>query len=426
MTTTPRHGALWRHPGFVKLWAAQTVSTLGDQVTLLALPLLAATTLGAGAGQMGVLRAAETGPILVVGLFAGVWIDRLRRRPILIAADLGRAALLLTIPIAAWLDLLRIELLYVVGILVGTFTVFFEVARQSYVTSVVQRGQLVDANSKLSVSSSGAEVVGPGLTGTLIQILGAPVTVLLDAISFLVSGLLIGSMRSLELAPPPRRHGSNVWREIGEGLRQVRHDPILRTLAGATASGNIFENARYAVLVLYMSEALDLSPATIGLVLGAGSVGYFLGAFLPGWAARRFGLGRAITGSMVVIWLSELLFPLAAGPKHIAIPILFAALFFNGLAGPAYDVNQFSLRQAITPDALLGRVNASMRVVIRGAVPIGALLGGLIGEGFGLRAVMVFGALGGLSSLLWLWRSPVPAMKALPRTEAEGGGRKAG
>lgn len=418
MTTVLRRGGLWRHPGFVKLWAAQTVSALGDQVTLLALPLLAATTLGASAGQMGVLRAAETGPILVVGLLAGVWIDRLRRRPILIAADLGRAALLLTVPIAAWLDLLRIELLYVVGILVGTCTVFFEVARQSYVTAVVRRDQLVDANSKLSVSSSGAEVVGPGLAGTLIQILGAPVTVLLDAFSFLVSGALIGRIRSEESAPPPRRRDSNIWREIGEGLRQVRHDPILRTLAGATASGNIFENARYAVLVLYMSEDLGLSPATIGLVLGTGSVGYFVGAFLPGWAARRFGLGRAITGSAAGIWFGDLLFPLAAGPNHLAIPILIAALFISGLAAPAYDVNQFSLRQAITPGALLGRVNASMRVVIRGAVPIGALLGGLIGELFGLRAVMLFGALGGLSSLLWLWRSPIPSLQSIPVHEA--------
>jgi predicted MFS family arabinose efflux permease len=367
---------------------------------------------------MGVLRAAESGPILLVGLFAGVWIDRLRRRPILIAADLGRAALLLTIPIAAWLDLLRMELLYLVGILVGTFTVFFEVARQSYVTAVVRRDQLVDANSKLSVSNSGAEVVGPGLAGILIQILGAPVTVFLDAISFLVSGALIGRIRTSEPAPPPRRHDSNIWREIGEGLRQVRHDPILRTLAGATASGNIFENARYAVLVLYMTEDLGLSPATIGLVLGAGSVGYFAGAFLPGWAARRFGLGRAITGSAVGIWFGDLLFPLAAGPTHVAVPILIAALFLSGLAGPSYDVNQFSLRQAITPDAILGRVNASMRVVIRGAVPIGALLGGLIGELFGLRAVMIFSAFGGLSSLLWLWRSPIPALQSIPVHEA--------
>jgi len=195
MTTALRRGALWRHPGFVKLWAAQTVSAFGDQVTLLALPLLAVTTLGASAGQMGVLRAAETGPVLVVGLFAGVWVDRLRRRPILIVADLARAALLLTVPIAVWLDLLRIELLYVVGISVGTFTVFFEVARQTYVTAVVGRDQLVEANCRLVVSHSGAEVVGPSFAGILVQILGAPVTLLVDAISFLVSGALIGGIR---------------------------------------------------------------------------------------------------------------------------------------------------------------------------------------------------------------------------------------
>jgi MFS family permease len=243
-----------------------TVSAFGDQVTLLALPLLAVTTLGAGAGQMGVLRAAETGPILVVGLFAGVWIDRLRRRPILIVADFGRAALLLTIPIAVWLDALRIELLYVVGFLVGTLTVFFEVARQSYVTAVVRRDQLIDANSKLMVSASAAEVAGPGLAGALVQILGAPVTLLLDAVSFVISGALIGRIRSAEPAPPPRPDRSSVWREMRAGLRHVVRDPILRTLAGATGCGNIFENARYAVLVLYMSDELGLSPAAIGLV----------------------------------------------------------------------------------------------------------------------------------------------------------------
>ncbi|MEA2526323.1 MAG: hypothetical protein QOF73_3550 [Thermomicrobiales bacterium] len=414
MATIHRTTRLWHHPEFVKLWAAQTVSAFGDQITLLALPLLAVTTLGASAGQMGLLRAAETGPILVVGLFAGVWIDRLRRRPILIAADLGRGALLLAIPVAAWIDVLRIELLYVVGILIGTLSVFFEVARQSYVTAVVRRDQLVDANSKLMVSASGAEVAGPGIAGALVQFLGAPITLLFDAVSFAVSGALIGRIRSSEPAPTPRLQGSNVWREMHGGLRQVVRDPILRTLAGATASGNIFESARSAVLVLYMSEDLGLKPGAIGLVFAAGSVGFFLGAFLPAWTARRFGLGRAITGAMVVLWLSEFLYPLAAGPNRVVVPLLVAALFLGGLAGPSYDVNQFSLRQAITPDALLGRVNASMRVVIRGAVPIGALLGGLIGELFGLRAVMLFGTLGGLSSLLWLWRSPIPTLQTIP------------
>jgi predicted MFS family arabinose efflux permease len=372
------------------------------------------TTLGATAGQMGVLRAAETGPILVVGLFAGVWVDRLRRRPILVAADLGRAVLLLAIPVAAWLDVLRIELLYAVGILAGTLTVGFDIARQTYATAVVGRDQLVDANSKLMVSASGAEVAGPGLAGGLVQLLGAPATVLLDAVSFALSALLIGRIRTPEPAPPPRPTRPSIRRDIAEGLRRVRRDPILRTLAGATGTGNIFENALSAVLVLYMSGDLGLRPGAIGLVLAAGSVGYFLGAFLPAWTARRFGLGRAITGSMVVVWFSELLYPLAAGPTAVAVPLLVAALFLGGLAGPSYDINQFSLRQAITPDHMLGRISASMRLIIRGAVPIGALLGGLIGERFGLRAVMVFGAFGGLSSLLWLWRSPVPSLQTVP------------
>lgn len=407
-------GSLWRHPGFRNLWAAETVSAFGDQVTLLALPLLALTMLDASAGQMGILRAAQTAPILVVGLFAGVWVDRLRRRPVLVVTDIGRGLVLLTIPLAAWFDVVRIELLYVVALLIGTMSVFFEVAHQSYVTSVVAREQLVDANAKFSLSWSGAEVAGPSVAGLIVQVLGAPATLLIDAFSFLTSGELIRRIRASEPTPAAREAGSNIWREIGAGLRYVVGNPILRTLVAATGSGNIFDNARTAVLVLYLNEELGLRPAAIGLVLGAGSIGYFLGSFVPAWSARRFGLGRAIVGSMWLMWLSDLLYPFAAGPNQMAVPVMITALFLAGLAAPSYDVNQFSLRQAVTPGALLGRVNASTRVVIRGAVPIGALLGGLIGELFGLRTVMFFAAFGSLSSLLFLWRSPVASLRALP------------
>jgi predicted MFS family arabinose efflux permease len=215
--------------------------------------------------------------------------------------------------------------------------------------------------------------------------------------------------------PPARAANRRIWPEMREGLRHVAHTPILRSLAGATGCGNIFDNARAAVLVLYMHDDLGLGAGAIGLVYAAGSVGYFFGAFLPAWAARRFGLGRTIVGAMGVIVLGELVFPISTLARPLAVPLLVIALFIVGFAAPAYDVNQFSLRQAITPDALLGRTNASMRVLIRGAVPIGALLGGLIGEAFGLRAVLVFGAFGGISSLLWLWRSPVPSLRSLPR-----------
>jgi predicted MFS family arabinose efflux permease len=334
----------------------------------------------------------------------------------LIATDFLRAALLLAIPIAHWLDVLNIWLVYAIALLAGTASVFFDVARQSYTTAVVRRDQLVDANSKLVISDSAAEVVGPGIAGSLVQAIGAPVTIMLDAISFAFSGLLIWRIRSPE-AEPAKRATSNVWLEMREGLQYLVRDPILRTLVGATGTGNIFDNARYAVLVLYMSDHLDLRPAAIGIIFAAGSVGYFLGAFLPAWTSRRFGLGRAITGAMVLYWISELLYPFASGPDKIAVPVMLTALFLGGLASPSYDVNQFSLRQAVTPDAILGRVNAGARVMVRGAVPIGALLGGLIGELFGLRAVMIFGAFGGLSSLLWLWRSPIPALVSLPPHE---------
>ncbi len=409
-----RFGGLCQHPGFVKFWAAQTVSVFGDQVTLLAVPLLAALTLGAGSAQMGLLRAAETGPVLVVGLFAGVWVDRLRRRPLLIAADLARAVLLLLIPLAAWLDALRIELLYAVSILTGSLSVLYVVARQSLLPTLVGREHLMEANQKTTITGSASEVAGPGLAGALVQLLGAPATVLVDAASFLASGFLTARVQVVEAAPVPRGAGQSVWAEIGEGLRTVAREPILRTLAGATGCGNLFENARFAILILYMTRDLGLRPGAIGLILGAGSVGYFAGAFLPGWAARRFGLGRAIVGGALVFALGDLLYPFAAGPTAVAVPVLGAALFLSGFGAPTYDVNQVSLRQAITPDQIRGRVNASLRVLIRGTVPLGALLGGTLGAVFGLRAVMVLGAVWAPVPLLWLWFSPVPSLRQAP------------
>jgi MFS family permease len=414
LLVAPRLGGLWLNKEFVRYWTAQSISAAGDQITLLAIPLLAAITLDVSSLQMGLLAASGTAPILLLGLFAGVWTDRLRRRPILIAADFGRAALLLLIPVAWQLDMLSIGLLYVVAFLSGSLAVFFDVARQSYTPTLVQRDELVDANAKVMVSVSAAEVAGPGLAGALVKVAGAPLAILLDAASFVASGLFMLKIRKPE--PQVSRQGvhPNIWSEMREGLRWVVHDPILRTLTASTGIWNFFENGRLAMMILYMTRNLDLGPGAIGAILMVGSIGFFVGAFLPRWASNRFGLGKAILLATVVIWIGELLYPLAVGRTEIAVPILIVAMLLEGLGGPTYDINQVSLRQAITPDRIRGRVNGSIRVIIRGMVPLGALAGGAIAAAFGLRAAMVLGAFGPPIGFLLIWFSPVRKLKVPP------------
>jgi MFS family permease len=414
LQVAPRPGGLWLNRDFVRFWAAQTVSAAGDQVTILAVPLLAALTLGASSVEMGLLAASGSAPILILALFAGVWIDRLARRPILIVADFGRAAFLLLIPIAWSLDLLGMGLLYVVAFCTGSLTVFFDIARQSYTPTLVRRDQLVDANAKVILSQSAAEVAGPGLAGTLVKVVGAPAAILLDAASFVASGLFLLRIRTDEPQITRQDDERNIWSEIKEGLRWVVHDPILRTLTAATGIWNFFENGRIAIQILYLIRNLHLGPGAIGLVLMIGSIGYVIGAFLPRWSSERFGLGRAIILAAIVIWIAEILFALAAGPQEIAVPLVIAALFLEGFGAPSYDVNQFSLRQAITPDRIRGRVNGSIRVIIRGTVPLGALAGGVVAAAFGLRAAMVFGAFGPPIALLLIWFSPVRTLREPP------------
>jgi len=410
----PRLSGLWLNQDFVRFWAAQSVSAAGDQITILAIPLLAAITLNASSFEMGLLAASGTAPILLLGLFAGVWVDRLARRPILIAADVGRAVFLVLIPIAWMFDVLGIGLLYVVAFCTGALSVFFDIARQSYTPTLVRREELVDANSKVMLSVSAAEVAGPGLAGFLVKLAGAPVAILLDAASFVASGFLLFRIRTHEQHVSRQEERRHIGVEIKEGLRWVVHDPILRTLTAATGVWNFFENGRLAMMILYMTRNLDLGPGAIGAIVMVGSIGFFLGAFLPRWSSELFGLGHAILLAAVVIWIAEILFALAAGPKDIAVPLLIAAMFLEGMGAPSYDVNQVSLRQAITPDRIRGRVNGSIRVIIRGTVPLGALAGGAVAAAFGLRAAMVFGAFGPPIALLLIWFSPVRKLRVPP------------
>jgi MFS family permease len=413
MAAEPRR-SLWRHGDFMKLWTAETISQLGSQVTLLALPLVAITVLDASAFQVGLLGTVEFAPFVLVGLPAGVWVDRLRRRPVLIAGDLGRAAALLSIPVAYQLDALTIGQLYAVGFVTGVLTVFFDVAYQSYLPALVEPDQLLEGNSKLEISRSGAQIAGPGLAGGLIDLVTAPVAVLADALSFALSAAFVGAIRRGEAAPqraPAHERRGSMRREMAEGLRYVLGHRLLRPIAACTATANLFNAVIFAVVILYMVRQLGLRPAAIGLVFAAGNVGFLAGAIVSGRLAARTGIGRAIVVGEAVGALGALAIPLA--PRQAAVPLLVAGMAVSTFGGTVYNVNQVSLRQAITPARLHGRMNATMRFMVWGTLPLGSLLGGALGTAIGLRPTLWVGAAGGLVAVLPVALSPVRSLAAI-------------
>ena len=415
----PRHVAgLWRHPDFLRLWAGQTVSLLGSEVTALAIPLLAALTLDASATEMGVLSAAGAAPALLVGLFAGVWVDRARRRPILVGTDVGRAAVLATVPVAALTTGLSVPYLCVVAFLSGLLTTFFDIAHASLLPSLVRREQLVEGNSKLEVSRSGALVAGPGLAGILVQVASAPVAILVDAASFLVSGVLIARIRTPERSPAGAGTRRGLWAEAREGIGVVLGDPMLSAMATSLSLFNLSAGAFGAVYVLFVTRELGLSPAGLGLVFAAGSAAFPVGAAAAGWAGRRFGVGPSIVWGAGISDAAFLLAPLAGGPFAVTVGLLVASRLVATLTGPVTAINQLSLRQAITADRLLGRVNGTMRVFALGTAPVGALLGGALGDAVGLRPALLVAALGIQLGFARLYFSPVRSLREVPDSPA--------
>lgn len=403
--------SLWRHADFLKFWAAQTVSVFGSQFTNLAIPIIAALRLQATPAQMGVLTAVETAPFLLIGLLAGVWVDRWRRRPVLVAGDLGRAIVLLSIPAAAFTGRLTMGQLYVVGAMVGVLTVFFDVAYQSYLPSLVERRQLIEGNSKLEVSRSAAQVTGPGLAGVLIQVLTAPVVIVLDALSFLASGILIGVIRRRETAPQ-RSARAPMLAEAREGLGVVFGSPYLRNIAGATGTSNFFASALFSIFILFATRDLAMTPATIGLVFSIGSLGALVGALTGGRLGRSVGVGPTIIGSILVGGIGQLLVVVAT--PATAVPLLAVGGVLGSFGSVVYNINQVSLRQAITPMRLQGRMNATMRFIVWGTLPLGGLVGGSLGEVLGLRPAITVAAVGGTLAFLWVLFSRVRTLRAIP------------
>jgi predicted MFS family arabinose efflux permease len=403
---------LWRRPDFLKLWTGQTISLFGTRLD--ALGYTAILVLGAGPIQLGVLAALEATPILVIGLVAGVWVDRVRRSPVMIAADLLRAAVFLSIPLAYAMGRLTLAQLILAGALVGLCTVFFDVAYQSFVPVLVSRRELVEANSKLGMSASLAEVTGPGLAGVLVQALSAPTTVFIDALTFLASALSLGLIRHREPPPEPPIVQADMRREIGEGLRAVLWHPILRALALAAGTNTFFGGFFGTLYVLYLIRVLGIGPAGVGLTIAAGGAGDLLGAICAPLIARRFGQGRTLLALGILIPISAILYPLAGGPATTATLILCLVQFIGDFGHAAYDIHELSIRQAIAPAQLLGRVNATSRVIGRGTYPFGLLAGGILGELVGIRTTIWIAIFGFFLASLWLIFSPLAAYDARP------------
>jgi predicted MFS family arabinose efflux permease len=399
--------SLWQNHAFLNLWAAESISQFGTQVTMIALPLIAALTLDASPLQMGILSAAMTAPALLIGLFVGVWVDRLRRRPLLIGADFARAMALLAIPAAWWLDVLSISVLFGVALIVGSFTVVFDIAYISFLPSLIRKDQLVDGNSKLEISVSTAQVGGPAIGGVLVGAMTPPLVIIIDALSYIASAVFLLRIRDDERLGRSQPVRAPMIQEIMEGLRALLRNKILRVLAASSATLNLFGYAFLAVYVLYMTDDLGLGPGAIGLVFGAGGIGALIGAILAGPLSKRFGTGPTIVSARLAFGVCGLLVPAALNFPTIALQMVVAAEFLQWMALVAGDVNARSLRQVLTPDQLLGRINATFKVLVGGAIPIGALIGGVLGEIVGIRATLVIGVIGMLVAFVWLLLAPV-------------------
>jgi MFS family permease len=404
----------------MRLWIGQTISEFGTWLG--ALPLLAILVLDATPAEMGLLETLRAAPALLFGLFAGVWVDRLRRRPILIVANLGRAGLLGLVVLIAFSGRLEIVHLFIVAFLVGAFTIFFDIAYQAYIPTLVQRKRLVEANSKLGATASLAEIASPGLGGVLVVLITAPMTMLLDAVSYLVSAVVLLTIRSPEKKAnddPETENPGKIWHEIIEGLRIVVTHPLLRPIAGSSALRAFFGGFFAALYGLFVLREVGLNPAGLGILIGGGGVGAFFGAMFSHRIILRLGIGRSIIIGGFISGLLALLAPLAAGPAVLAFAILLANQLLGDTALTVFMIGSLSLRQSITPDRLLGRINASFEFLVGGVGTAGIMAGGLVGQWLGLRPAIGIAAVGILVSTAWLFLSPLRQVNETAGWEVE-------
>jgi MFS family permease len=404
---------LREHAEFRRFWLAQTISNFGDQVSYIALPLVAVLVLHASPAEMGYLGAISLAPHLLLSLSVGVWLDRVaHRRRVMIAADLGRAALLSTVPIAYALDRLTLGQLYSVGFLHGALSVFFDLSYSTLFVSLVSRERFLDANSLLHGSRAFSYVAGPSVGGTIVQVLNGPIALLADAASFVGSALLLRRIETSE--PPLEADAAGILARLTHGARFIARTPIYRASLAGVATINLFNFMFAALFILYATRELHVRPGTLGAVLGAGAIGGLLGSVVASRLGRRIGVGRAYIAGCVVFPASLLLVPLAGGPKPLVLAMLFVAEFLSGVGVMILDINGNSITTAITPDAIRARVVGSARFVNYGIRPIGMLLGGILGDAIGVRPTLWVATAGALVGLLWLLPSPILGLRELP------------
>lgn len=402
--------SLWRNRAFLRLWFAEVVSGAGSLITGLALPLAAVVALQATPAQMGLLRGASIVPELLFALLAGVWVDRARRQPILVGADLGRAVLLGSIPLAALAGGPTFAHLWLVAFVAATLAVFSSLAAISILPALVPRSQLVEANSRLAVTGSVLTIAGPGIAGGLVQAVGAPKAILADAVSYVVSALsLRGVGRSESVA---RRAGASTWHEIGEGMHELFRTPLLRSLTLSVSVGTFGVAMQSTVQMLFLVNELGLTPALIGIAAACGGAGSLVGAACAGRVSRRLGTGPTVVLGNALWAAGALVVPLAGlGGGELLVVAVGQAVASAG--GSLWGVNQMSLRQAITPVGLFGRATAARRLPISGMQLAGAALGGVLGGAIGLRATLVLGGVGLAAGCLLLLASPVRGVRDL-------------
>jgi MFS family permease len=414
--------ALWRDRAFFAVWSASTISLFGSLITRTALPFAAILILDAGPLEISAIRSAELIAGLIVGLFAGAWVDRLLRRPILIWADIGRAVLLGSIPVAYVLDVLGLPQLLFVAFAAAVLSTFFDVADNAYLPTVVPRARLIEANSALTATGSIAEFSAFGIGGFLIELFKAPIAIAIDAVTFVVSALLLGTIRKKEPAPTPVADREPVLREIRDGMRIVFRSPVLRALALSHGGTHILWGIFGTSYLLFALDELQLGPAAVGVIAAVGGIGSLAGSMLAPRMVRRFGIGRTILLGMVGFVIGNALIPLApaaaVGAAGAAIFVGAAFLIAQQLIGDSlatvYEITEVSLVQASVGDRILGRVNATIGTFTTLLTLAGAILGGVLAETLGLRAAFAIGLLGGVFGIVVVWFSPVRFIRDAP------------
>ncbi len=406
-------GNLWNHRDFRRLWFSDTVSLFGNAFTGLALPSIAILTFHATPFQMGILLAVGFVPYPALGLFVGVWADRYRRRRIMIAANFGRMLTLGSIPISFLLGSLSLIQIYVVALVNGILSVFFDIAYQSYLPVLVERKDLMEGNQKLQTSASGAQVVGPGIAGLVYDAIGGALTIAFDGLGYLASLLSLLSINKREetkdqnLSDPPPDFFAEMW----EGIKVVSDNPVLWRIAGATATGNLGTNMLGAVFLIFAYDQLHFSPGIVGLIGTIGAVGFVIGVLLASRVTAKLGVGLSLAVSIGSGFIA-LANPLAL----LGYPFVILATvgFVSGIMLPMYNINQVSLRQAITPNKVQGRMNATMRTIVWGTIPVGSIIGGVLGETVGVVNTLYYGALISGLAMLWILLGPVIRIRKQP------------